>query len=303
MQTTRRLRVSNIPLGRLVMSSALRSITCSAHERLEVGRDRARTTAFAGRHRPLPLLDCREVPLADAVNRRRTHRAQLRMGSQIGGEPSKAPRVGAQGRVVRWASPEFPQRGAGGCPERHRASAFPTPGSLCRGLHLLGHSGTLLVVRARVASLDGSRRSRVHSLRWRRDRRVLTGRRCRLCSRLNLHERHRWLFAHRSRGCRWCAGRSPHCTGRCCVRRLHARGVALANVALVGVALVGIALILSERHLERVARYAQYFNAARPHQGLGRRTPVSAGTPANTNGRVIATPVLGGLHHDYRRVA
>ena len=63
-------------------------------------------------------------------------------------------------------------------------------------------------------------------------------------------------------------------------------------------------LVLSERHLERVlAQYTQYFNAARPHQGLGQRIPVSAGTPANTNGRVIATPVLGGLHHDYRRVA
>jgi hypothetical protein len=49
-------------------------------------------------------------------------------------------------------------------------------------------------------------------------------------------------------------------------------------------------------------QYATYFNKARPHQGIGQRIPDG---PANDNdvgdGNVIATSVLGGLHHDYRR--
>jgi putative transposase len=66
-------------------------------------------------------------------------------------------------------------------------------------------------------------------------------------------------------------------------------------------------LILGEAHLRRVLReYAEYFNRARPHQGLGQRIPVApeAG-PALTaaGGRVLAIPVLGGLHHTYARAA
>jgi putative transposase len=61
-------------------------------------------------------------------------------------------------------------------------------------------------------------------------------------------------------------------------------------------------LVLDERHLHRVvAEYIRYFNAARPHQGLRQRTPVAAERPHE--GNVVALPVLGGLHHDYRRVA
>jgi hypothetical protein len=42
--------------------------------------------------------------------------------------------------------------------------------------------------------------------------------------------------------------------------------------------------------------YAVYFNQARPPQGIRQRIP----DPPN---RVIAVPVLGGLHHDYQRGA
>jgi transposase InsO family protein len=65
-------------------------------------------------------------------------------------------------------------------------------------------------------------------------------------------------------------------------------------------------LILSEAHLRRVLdEYAgAYFNKARPHQGLAQRIPsAGVGPPAEAVGKIIATPVLGGLHHDYRRAA
>ena len=61
-------------------------------------------------------------------------------------------------------------------------------------------------------------------------------------------------------------------------------------------------LILGERHLLHVLReYAfQYFNEARPHQGLGQRIPVSAPRRScKDTSKVVAIPVLGGLHHDY----
>jgi hypothetical protein len=62
--------------------------------------------------------------------------------------------------------------------------------------------------------------------------------------------------------------------------------------------------VLGERHLERVLReYCfRYFNEARPHQGIGQLVPAGASTAAR-GGQVISLPVLGGLHHDYRRAA
>jgi putative transposase len=62
-------------------------------------------------------------------------------------------------------------------------------------------------------------------------------------------------------------------------------------------------LILSERHLHRLMKeYGEYFNHARPHQGLGQRIPCrplqGAGSSESEQGE--KRPVLGGLHHDYR---
>jgi putative transposase len=68
-------------------------------------------------------------------------------------------------------------------------------------------------------------------------------------------------------------------------------------------ALDHVLLLLDDQHLENVARqYVRYFNKARPHQGIGQRLPDG---PVNDNhaGKIIAIPVLGGLHHDYRRAA
>jgi putative transposase len=64
--------------------------------------------------------------------------------------------------------------------------------------------------------------------------------------------------------------------------------------------------IVDERHLQRVLdEYVAYFNAWRPHQGLGQRAPCgSAPTdPSNPTGRIIGQPVLGGLHHVYQHAA
>ena len=63
-------------------------------------------------------------------------------------------------------------------------------------------------------------------------------------------------------------------------------------------------LILGDRHLERLlADYARYFNGERPHQGPAQQIPSGVAPSANTNGRVVETSVLGGLHHAYRRAA
>ncbi len=66
-------------------------------------------------------------------------------------------------------------------------------------------------------------------------------------------------------------------------------------------------LILSEAHLCRVLRlYVTYFNAVRPHQGIGQQVPAppGSGVPGRrTAGKVMAIPILGGLHHEYRWVA
>jgi hypothetical protein len=54
-----------------------------------------------------------------------------------------------------------------------------------------------------------------------------------------------------------------------------------------------------------MTQYVQYFDTARPHQGLSQNIPGNdgIGTLAEADGEVIAIPVLGGLHHDYRTAA
>jgi putative transposase len=65
-------------------------------------------------------------------------------------------------------------------------------------------------------------------------------------------------------------------------------------------------LIISERQLYRLVKeYVEYFNHARPHQGIESQIPQPriADNRGAQDGRVLAFPVLGGLHHDYRRAA
>jgi putative transposase len=66
-------------------------------------------------------------------------------------------------------------------------------------------------------------------------------------------------------------------------------------------------LILHEKQLYRLLKtFSVYFNQARPHQGLGQRIPdppVRSTLHPNQSHKMIAVPVLGGLHNDYQRIA
>jgi putative transposase len=67
-------------------------------------------------------------------------------------------------------------------------------------------------------------------------------------------------------------------------------------------------LILQEKQLHRVLHaYVAYFNQARPHQGIGQQIPEQkAGSSCATTpkgSKVVAVPILAGLHHDYRKAA
>ena len=65
--------------------------------------------------------------------------------------------------------------------------------------------------------------------------------------------------------------------------------------------------IMQEKQLQRVLRaYVQYFNQARPHQGIRQQIPERYGGPVpphQDDGKILSLPVLGGLHHNYRRSA
>lgn len=65
-------------------------------------------------------------------------------------------------------------------------------------------------------------------------------------------------------------------------------------------------IIINERHARRVLwQYMAHYNGARPHRTLGLETPT--GPPVRASppraGRIIARPVLGGLHHEYEWAA
>jgi transposase InsO family protein len=61
-------------------------------------------------------------------------------------------------------------------------------------------------------------------------------------------------------------------------------------------------VVLGEAHLRQILRaYADYYNRARTHLALAKDTPL--GRPVQTAGPVAAIPLLGGLHHQYVRMA
>ena len=59
--------------------------------------------------------------------------------------------------------------------------------------------------------------------------------------------------------------------------------------------------VLNENHLHRVLReYGEYYNNARPHQGLGQHFPVS-GPVSNSAGPIRRRDILEGVIHAYYR--
>jgi putative transposase len=64
-------------------------------------------------------------------------------------------------------------------------------------------------------------------------------------------------------------------------------------------------IILNERHLRRVLSvYVEnYYNRVRPHLSLNRNASIPRKPDPPPNGKIVSTPILGGLHHRYQRVA
>jgi putative transposase len=62
-------------------------------------------------------------------------------------------------------------------------------------------------------------------------------------------------------------------------------------------------IILNEDHLHRILlEYFDYYHNARPHQSLDSNSPNPRKIESQSNGKVIALPQVGGMHHLYRRV-
>ena len=60
-------------------------------------------------------------------------------------------------------------------------------------------------------------------------------------------------------------------------------------------------IVRDEAHLRRVlSAYSLYYNATRTHLSLGKDSPNRR--PVQRRGSIIATDVLGGLHHQYVRI-
>jgi transposase InsO family protein len=63
-------------------------------------------------------------------------------------------------------------------------------------------------------------------------------------------------------------------------------------------------LVINEGHLLRVLReYFAYYHDSRPHQSLDRNAPRPREIEPPSQGRIVAEPQVGGLHHRYRRAA
>ncbi len=63
-------------------------------------------------------------------------------------------------------------------------------------------------------------------------------------------------------------------------------------------------IVLGEAHLKRIlTEYFAYYHAARTHQALDDNAPLSRDVEPPERGRVVAQPMVGGLHHRYFRRA
>lgn len=63
-------------------------------------------------------------------------------------------------------------------------------------------------------------------------------------------------------------------------------------------------IVLNERHLRRILRsYFIYYHDARTHLSLTKQCPTTRSIELPDQGRIVAFPHVGGLHHEYRRAA
>ena len=63
-------------------------------------------------------------------------------------------------------------------------------------------------------------------------------------------------------------------------------------------------VVLNEIHLRRLLRdYLVYYHSARTHLSLGKDAPEPRPVERRDEGRVVETPMVGGLHHRYTRQA
>ena len=63
-------------------------------------------------------------------------------------------------------------------------------------------------------------------------------------------------------------------------------------------------IVLNEQHLRRIiGAYLRYYHTARTDLSLEKDAPEGRRVQPPTAGRVVALPHLGGLHHEYARLA
>jgi len=63
-------------------------------------------------------------------------------------------------------------------------------------------------------------------------------------------------------------------------------------------------IVLNQRHLHKIlSSYLNYYFNARTHLSLEKNSPIPRKIESKSQGKVIAIPQVGGLHHLYKRVA
>jgi len=65
-------------------------------------------------------------------------------------------------------------------------------------------------------------------------------------------------------------------------------------------------LVFGDQHLQRLIKeYVAYYNGWRPHRSLDQKAPCRRRRRQSSEaaGRIVAEPILGGLHHVYRFAA
>ena len=63
-------------------------------------------------------------------------------------------------------------------------------------------------------------------------------------------------------------------------------------------------VVLNEPHLRRLLRdYLTYYHRVRTHLSLEKDSPEPRPVEHPDHGRIVETPMVGGLHHRYSRLA